>query len=91
LNEPALYTSVFALIEHLGGMELTDTSKHLIVAYLEDAPAVDVAGKARAAVRRYIQEEMPALDDIRERSRVGALSQLDHLVLKMEHAAARVR
>jgi hypothetical protein len=91
LNERALYTSVFALIEHLGGMELTDTSKHLIVVYLEDALAQSMSGKARSAIQRYVQADVPTLTDIRERGRSGALSQLDHLVLKMEHAAARVR
>ena len=91
LNERALHTSVFALIEHLGGMQLTDTSKHLIVAYLEDALSQSMSGKARSAILRYVQADVPTLADIRERGRSGALSQLDHLVLRMEHAAARVR
>jgi hypothetical protein len=91
LNERALHISVFALIEHLGGMELTDTSKHLIVAYLEDAAGENMAGKARAAILRYVQEDVPTITEIRERSKAGALSLLDHLVLKMEHVAARVR
>jgi hypothetical protein len=91
LNEKALYASVFALIEHVGGMELTDTSKHLIVAYLEDAEGPDPAGRARAAISRYVSTDLPTIPDIRTRSEQGPLSHLDHLILKMEHAAARVR
>lgn len=72
-------------------MELTDTSKHLIVAYLEDAQAPSTSGKARAAISRYVSAELPTIPEIQVRSREGALSHLDHLVLKMEHVAARVR
>ena len=89
MNERALYHSVFALIEHVGGMQLTDTSKHLIMAYVEDTEAESMSAKVRAAIRRYLPGELPTLTDIRARGQLGALSNLDHLILKMEHAAAR--
>jgi hypothetical protein len=91
VNERALHQSVFAVIEHVGSMVLTDTSKNLITAYLEDAGDASTSECARATIRRYLSGELPTLADIRERSQVGALTHLDHLVLKMERAAARVR
>lgn len=85
-----LYASVFAIVEHLGGMELSDTSRNLIVAYLQESRADTTALKARAAILRYLPGELPTLEEIRERHKHGPLTNLDHLVLKMEYAAAQV-
>jgi hypothetical protein len=93
VNERAFYQTVFDLVEHLSKMQLSDSSRHLIVTYVQDAAADDASGSARAAIRRYLdlREELPTLADIRARNKTGPLSSLDHLVLKMEYEATRSR
>ena len=82
--------AVFAIIEHLNKSELTTTSKKLIIAYVNEASGGSLAGKARTAVRRYAQTNLPSLDSIREKSRTVELDELDHLVLKLEYEASRL-
>jgi hypothetical protein len=90
VNERALYQTVFDLVEHLSKMQLSDSSKHLIVSYVQGASGENASENARAAIRRYLdlRQELPSLADIRARSRNGPLTALDHLLLKMEYEAA---
>jgi hypothetical protein len=83
--------AVFAIIEHLNKSELNTTSKKLIIAYVNDAKNLSYADKARTAVRRYTQTVLPALQSIRRKARTAELDALDHLVLKLEYEASRVR
>jgi hypothetical protein len=83
--------AVFAIIEHLNKSELTTTSKKLIIAYINEAPELSLAEKARAAVHRYAETTLPSLGSIREKSRTVKLDKLDHLVLKMEYEASRLK
>jgi hypothetical protein len=83
--------SLFAVIEHLNKSELTTTSKKLIIAYINEASGLPFADKARTAVRRYTQTVLPSLESIREKSRTVELDPLDHLVLKLEYEASRLR
>ena len=48
------------------------------------------AEKARAAIWKYTQTVLPALDAIRRKSTSQKLDKLDHLVLKMEWEASRL-
>lgn len=93
VNGQALYQSVYDIVEHLGKMQLSDSSKHLILSYLQGAAAESASAGARAAITRYLdlRQELPSLADIRARSTTGTLSRLDQLVLKMEYEAARLR
>lgn len=89
MNGPFLST-VFSLVEFLAKTTLTTTSKKLLMAYLEEASEGSPAGRVRSAIRRYMQTEVPSLDEIREKSKTQELSKLDHLVLKMEFEASRL-
>lgn len=86
----SFYSSVFALVEFLAKTTLTNTSKRLLMAYVEEAAEGSAAGRVRSAIRRYMQVEVPSLDEIRQKSRTEELSKLDHLVLKMEFEASRL-
>ncbi|HUV07554.1 MAG TPA: hypothetical protein VMX75_07475 [Spirochaetia bacterium] len=65
--------------------ELPDTSKRLIVYYLNESKSESMAAKARDSIVRYLQTDIPTLDEIRKRSRTSELTKLDHLILKMEY------
>jgi hypothetical protein len=84
--------AVFAVIEHLNKSELTTTSKKLIINYINEASGQSMIEKARAAVHRYAQTVIPSLEALREKdSRRQKLDALDHLVLKLEYEASRLR
>ncbi len=86
----AFFSTVFALVEFLAKTTLTTTSKKLLMAYIEEASEGSAAGRVRSAIKRYMQTEVPSLDEIREKSKTEELSKLDHLVLKMEFEASRM-
>jgi prophage DNA circulation protein len=90
VSEASFFTAVFALIEFLAKTTLTTTSKKLILNYIAEASDGHLVGRARSAIRRYMQTEVPSLDEIREKSKTEELSKIDHLVLKMEYEATRV-
>ncbi len=90
MSETAFYNAVFELVEFLAKDVMTNTSKRLLMNYIKEAQEDTPAGQARFAIKRYIQKELPSLDEIREKSRTEELSKLDHLILKMEYAASRM-
>jgi hypothetical protein len=83
--------AIFAVVEHINRSELTTTSKKLIINYVNEASELSYVEKARAAVHRYTQTVLPSLQSIQEKSRTQKLDKLDHLVLKMEYQASRLR
>jgi len=83
--------ALFAVIEHLNKTELTTTSKKLIIAYVNEASGHDRIEKARQAVQRYTETVLPSLDSIRKKAATIKLDKLDHLVLKLEFEASRLR
>jgi hypothetical protein len=83
--------AIFAIIEHLNKSELPTTSKKLIINYVNEASGQTMVEKARAAVSRYTQIVLPTLDALREKARTQKLDKLDHLVLKLEYEASRLR
>ena len=72
-------------------MELRNTSKHIIINYLNESRHPVLIQRARAAVRRYIQDDIPTLEEIRQKSRTEELSAVDHLILKLEYEAQRLQ
>jgi hypothetical protein len=82
---------VFELIENMGKTELSDSSRHLIAGYWSDAAGESPADRVRATVHRYLGQDVPTLEQVREKSRTSRLSALDHLVLKMEFESSRAR
>jgi hypothetical protein len=91
MGEMGFLLSVFAIIEHLNKSEMTTTSKKLVISYINEGTGEDWAEKARSAVRRYTEIVLPSLQSIRDKSATVKLDSLDHLVLKMEYQAARLR
>ncbi len=90
MSQMSFLTAVFDLVEFLSRDTLTATSKRLLIAYLNEAQEGEWSGRARATIKRYIQKEVPTLEEIQEKSRTTELSKVDHLVLKMEHEARRL-
>jgi hypothetical protein len=83
--------TVFDLVEFLSRNTVATTSKKLLINYINEAADGKLVDRARSAILRYIQKELPSLEEIRKKSKTGELSKLDHLVLKMEFEATRVR
>jgi len=79
--------SVFNIIEHLVHIELSDPSRGIVENYIDSAAATNMAEKARYAIYRYTQIELPSLEDIQKKNREEELSEMDHLILKMEYEA----
>ncbi|MFP4364586.1 MAG: hypothetical protein ACLFR1_12050 [Spirochaetia bacterium] len=80
--------SIYNLIEFLTQTELRNTSKRLVDSYMDDRRCRTYTDKARFAVQRYTQEEIPTLDELKEKNNTGAqLSTFDHMVLKMLYQA----
>jgi hypothetical protein len=89
MSETVFYNTVFELVEFLTKDVLTNTSKRLLMTYVKEAGEDSPAAQGRSAIKRYIQKELPTLEEIREKSKTEELSKLDHLVLKMEYEATR--
>jgi hypothetical protein len=82
--------AIFTIIEHLIRIELSDQGRGVIENYIESAAANDMAEKARYAIFRYTQAELPSLDDIRKKNKTESLDMMDHLILKMEYEAKQL-
>lgn len=71
-------------------MELRNTSKNLLLNYINESAKSSLIERAREAIHRYIQEELPSLEEIQAKNRAGEeLNELDHKILKMEYEARR--
>ncbi len=91
MSEMSFLLALFAIIEHLNKSELTTTSKKLIIAYINEASGQDLVDKARETVKRYTETVLPSLESIRTKAKTIKLDKLDHLVLKLEYEASRLR
>jgi hypothetical protein len=91
MGEMSFLLAIFAIIEHVNKSELPTTSKKLIINYVNEATELSAVEKARAAVRRYTQNVLPSLESLREKAKTKKLDTLDHLVLKLEYEASRLR
>ena len=76
---------IFEVTAYVTRMELSARGRRLIVHYFNEARRIDATARARGAVERYAQVILPSLEEIR--GRADALSALDHLLLRMDHAA----
>jgi hypothetical protein len=90
VSETAFFNTVFELVEFLTKDVMANTSKRLLMTYIKEAPEETTAAQARSAIKRYIQKDIPTLQEIRDKSQNVELSKLDHLVLKMEYEASRL-
>jgi hypothetical protein len=89
LGYTRFYDAFFALMEGLTESTVTVTSRRLLINYIETAEGNGLAARARSAINRYMQKEIPTLDELRLKAKTEELSKLDHLVLKMEYEASR--
>lgn len=89
-DERPFLQAYFDLVEHVTRMELRNTSKNLLLNYINESPRRTLIERAREAVLRYLQDDLPTLEEIRAKSRAGEqLNELDHKILKMEYEARR--
>ena len=91
MSERSYLGALFAVVEQVTRSELTTTSKKLLIAYVNEAPGDTLIQKGRAAVKRYAQADLPDLDSLRRKAATSKLDKLDHLVLKLEFEASRLR
>ena len=90
MSQGAYLRSIFNIIERIIGIEMTDQGRAVVENYLSTAAAKDFADKARYAIFRYTEVELPSLEDIRAKNKREHLSEMDHLVLKMEYESKQL-
>jgi hypothetical protein len=90
MQEGRLLNAIFELIERFTKAELTNSGRRLLITYFHSSPEDTAAGRARGAIRRYVQWDPPSMDDIRERHRSGAMEDMDWRVLKVENEARKL-
>ncbi|ORC36202.1 hypothetical protein B4O97_06320 [Marispirochaeta aestuarii] len=87
-SEERLLQITYSIIELVNRQELRTTSKKLIINYIKESLQVHHAAKAREAIERYTNEELPDLEELRSRFNqhgIEALNEVDHLLLRLEH------
>jgi hypothetical protein len=72
--------SVFAVIEHITKAELTNTSKRLVISYINQSTHLPLLERTLQAIVRYTSANIPTSDQ--------ALSQL---MLNLESEASRLQ
>ncbi|HDQ14508.1 MAG TPA: hypothetical protein ENN41_06815 [Sediminispirochaeta sp.] len=75
------------MIEQLTGMELRTSSKNLLLNYLKESHHPLLIERARYTIVRYLQDDIPSLQEIQVKSRYEELDAVDHLILKLEYEA----
>lgn len=91
MGKTAYLRSIFSIIERVIKIEMTDQGRGVVENYLDSAAAEDYAEKARYAIFRYTEIELPSLEDIRRKNKTEPLSEMDHLILKMEYESKQLR
>jgi hypothetical protein len=91
VNENTFINTIYRVVEHLIKIELSSRGKKLVIYYFNQSNKPNTAGRAREAVERYTQTEIPTLDEIKKKNKLSELSELDHLILKMEYEAQNSR
>jgi hypothetical protein len=86
LQKEKLLEAMFRLTEYLINFELGNRARRLIVYYFNQSRNRSVGGRAREAVERYCQLEIPMVTELRNKPR-EELDIVDHLVLQLEHEA----
>lgn len=89
MNQLPFLTSVFRVIEHITEAELTNTSKKLVINYINEAAGPSLASRAHQAIVRYTQTPIPAPDDVR--AAPEAAGALGRLILEMERRARELQ
>jgi len=90
MGTTAYLRSIFTIIERIINSEMTDQGRGVVENYLGTAAAEKYGEKARYAIFRYTEIELPTLEDIRKKSKTETLSRMDHLILKMEYESRQL-
>lgn len=71
-------------------MELRSTSKKILLNYINESPQASLIERARDAIGRYLQEDIPSLEEVRAKADSGMrLDRIDHKILQLEYEARR--
>ncbi len=89
MGREELRAAIFETIEFITQMELRVSSKRLILGYFNMSQQPDSPSRARHAVERYTQTDLPTLEELRNRKAKQSLTRLDRLVMTMEIEARR--
>jgi hypothetical protein len=89
MSRDSFRQSIFDVIELMTQMELRTSSKRLILEYFNMSAGQSSRERARIAIERYSQKELPPRAEIIERNKENRLTRLDRLVLTMEAEADR--
>jgi hypothetical protein len=89
LNQMPFLNAVFAVIEFITKAELTNTSKKLVISYLNQSPHLPLIERARQAIVRYTQTEIPTPDQIHQDPQPSQM--LKQLMQRLEGEASKLR
>jgi hypothetical protein len=82
--------AVCAVIENKIKSKITKQGYKLVLTYLDECDEPSFGAKGHYAVKKYICEEIPSLEEIRADYATGKLSPLATLILKMEFEAKKL-
>ena len=82
MSTHAYLRTIFAIIEAVISAEMTAQGRGVVENYLNSAGALDYSEKARYAIFRYAQVELPNLEDIRakNKTRIRSTSAVPHCI-----------
>lgn len=89
MSRDSFRKALFCVIEKMLDTELRASSQDLILNYFNESAETTSLERARDAVERYTQKELPRPAELSERERAGTLTKLDRLVLAMNLEAER--
>lgn len=90
MNQLPFLNSVYRVIEHITAAELTNTSKKLVINYINETVGSSLADRAHQAIVRYTQTDIPGPEEIRAGA-PGSVGVLERLILDMERRARELQ
>ncbi|MBN1837280.1 MAG: hypothetical protein JW820_15605 [Spirochaetales bacterium] len=89
MNQLPFLNSVYRVIEHITQAEMTNTSKKLVINYINESVGASLADRAHYAIVRYTQTLVPAPEEVR--AAPGPPGPLERLILAMERQARELQ
>ena len=90
MDETALLNSIFKVIECITDGELGKPGRQLAATYFKNSDLPRLIERARWAVRRYAQMDIPGMPEIKVRYEAKSLEEVDYLILDMEEQARKL-
>jgi hypothetical protein len=88
MDQMPFLNSVFAVTESITKAELTNTSKRLIISYINQSTQLPLIERSIQAIIRYTQTQIPTPDQIRQGSQSADM--ISQLILKLESEASKL-